>query len=128
MVEVTVSLPDNIFRHAVRLSEATKLNVSNILTDALAFTLPTLDDAMSAEEPISQLDNEKVMALADSQMPADKDERLSNLLYKQREKQLTVEEAAELLSLMLMYYSGWWRKTEALVQAVKRGLRSPLEP
>jgi hypothetical protein len=45
-----------------------------------------------------------------------------------RENQLTVEEAAELLSLMLMYYSGWWRKTEALVEAVKRGLRPPLEP
>jgi hypothetical protein len=128
MVEVTVSLPDNVFQHAARLSEATKLNIANILTDALAFTLPTLDNAMSTEESISQLDDASVMALAESQMPADKDERLSDLLYKQREKQLGVEEAAELLALMFMYYSGWWRKTEALVEAVKRGLRPPLTP
>jgi hypothetical protein len=83
---------------------------------------------MSTEESISQLDDASVMALAESQMPADKDERLSDLLYKQREKQLGVEEAAELLALMFMYYSGWWRKTEALVEAVKRGLRPPLTP
>jgi len=79
-------------------------------------------------EPISQLDDKRIMALAASQMPADQDQRLSDLLSKQREKQLAIEEAAELLSLMLIYYSGWWRKTEALVEAVKRGLRPPLEP
>lgn len=128
MVEVTLSIPDNVYQHATRLSAATQLNVSNILTDALAFTLPTLDGAMSAVESVSQLDNEKVMALAESQMPAAQDDRLSDLLFKQRENQLTVTEAAELLSLMLMYYSGWWRKTEALVETVKRGLRPPLEP
>lgn len=127
MVEVTLSIPENVFQHAERLSEATKLNVSSILTDALAFTLPTLGGAMSGGELITQLDDKKIMALATSQMPADQDERLSDLLYKQREKQLAIEEAAELLSLMLIYYSGWWRKTEALVEAVKRGLRPPLE-
>jgi hypothetical protein len=128
MVEVTLSIPENVFQHAARLSEATKLNVSNILTDALAFTLPTLGEAMSVGEPISQLDDKRVMALATSSMTTDQDERLSDLLYKQREKQLAIEEAAELLSLMLIYYNGWWRKTEALVEAVKRGLRPPLEP
>ncbi|MDZ7292946.1 MAG: hypothetical protein ONB44_13150 [candidate division KSB1 bacterium] len=127
MVEVTLSLPDKIYQHAARLSAVTQFEVSNILTEALAFTLPTLDEAMAATTPVSQLDNETVMAIADSQMPADKDERLSDLLYKQRENQLSVEEAAELLSLMVMYYSGWWQKTEALVEAVKRGLRPPLE-
>jgi hypothetical protein len=127
MVEVTLSIPENIFQHAARLSEATQLNVSHILADALAFTLPTLEGALAAE-PVSQLDNEKVLALSESQMPSEHDERLSELLDKQREKKLTVTEATELLSLMLLYRSGWWRKTEALVEAVKRGLRPPLQP
>jgi hypothetical protein len=60
-------------------------------------------------------------------MPADQDERLSDLLYRQRESKLTVTEAAELLSLMLIYRSGWWMKTAAIVEAAKRGLRPPLE-
>ena len=127
MVEVTLALPDNVFQHAMRLSHATKLNVSNILTDALAFTLPTLEDAMSSETAIDLLDNESVIAVAESNMPAAKDARLSGLLYKKRENMLNVDEAAELLSLMLIYYSGWWRKTEALVEAVKRGLRPALQ-
>lgn len=127
MVEVTLSIPESIFQHAARLSNATQLHVSNILTEALAFTLPTMDGALSAVEPVDRLDDAEVLALAESQMPAAHDERLSELLYKQRESQLTVIEAGELLSLMLMYRSGWWRKTEALVEAVKRGLRPPLE-
>jgi len=127
MIEVTLSIPENVFQHATRLSKATQLNVSNILTEALAFTLPTLDIALAADEPVSQLDDEKVIALAESQMPPEHDERLSELLYKQRENQLKVAEASELLSLMLVYRSGWWRKTEALVEAVKRGLRPSLD-
>ncbi len=127
MVEITLSIPENVFQHAARLSIAMQLHVSNILTEALAFTLPTMDGALSAVEPVDRLDDEEVLALAESQMPAALDEGLSELLYKQRERQLTVSEAGELLSLMLMYRSGWWRKTEALVEAVKRGLRPPLE-
>jgi len=128
MTEITVSLPDEIFQQAARLSNATRLKVSDILTDALSFTLPTLDGATFREDPVSQLDDVKVMALAESQMPPAQDQRLSDLLYNQREELLSAEEAAELLSLMSLYYSGWRRKTEALVEAVKRGLRPPLQP
>lgn len=128
MVEVTLALPENVFQHATRLSHATKLNVMSILADTLAFTLPTLEGAMNSEAPIERLDDARVMALAESNMPADKDARLSDLLYRKREELLSVDEAAELLSLMLVYYSGWWRKTEALVEAVKRGLRPALQP
>ena len=128
MVEVNLSIPENVYQHATRLSAATQLNVSKILAEALAFTLPSLEGAMLTTEPINKLADERVLALADSQMPSDQDERLSDLLYRQREGQLIVTEAAELLSLMLIYRSGWWLKTAALVEAVKRGLRAPLEP
>ncbi len=127
MVEVTVAISDKVFQHATRLSLATQSNISNIISDTLSFALPTMGEALNSEAPINQFDDDKVMALAESQMPIEKDERLSDLLYKQREGQLNVDEAAELLSLMVVYYSGWWRKTEALVEAVKRGLRPPLE-
>ena len=66
-----------------------------------------MDGALSAAEPVGQLEDEEVLALAESQMPSAHYERLSELLYKQRESQLTVIEASELLSLMLMYRSGW---------------------
>lgn len=128
MVEVTLAIPDEIYKHAARLSHVTQLNLSDILADALGFTLPTMSEALSSEIPVNQLDDRKIMTLAESKMPADRDERVGDLLFKQRESRLSIEEAAELLSLMLIYYSGWWRKTEALAEAVKRGLHPPLTP
>jgi hypothetical protein len=127
MTEITVSLPDEIYKHAARLSDATRLKISDILTDALSFTLPTLDGTTFREDAVTKLGDVEVLALAESQMPPAQDQRLSELLYRQREELLSAEEAAELLSLMSLYYSGWRRKTEALVEAVKRGLRPPLE-
>lgn len=128
MTDITVSLPDEIYKHAARLSAATRLKVSDILTDALSFTLPTLGGATFKEDAVAELGDVDVLALAESQMPPSQDQRLSDLLYRQREELLSAEEAAELLSLMSLYYSGWRRKTEALVEAVKRGLRPSLEP
>lgn len=52
MTEITVSLPDEMFQHAARLSNATRLKVSDILTDALSFTLPPLDGATFREDPV----------------------------------------------------------------------------
>ena len=127
MTEITISLPNEIYKHAARLSDATRLPIADILTDALSFTLPTLDGAALREDIVSKLDDAEIMALAASQMPPAQDQRLSDLLYRQREELLSAEEAAELLSLMSLYYRGWRRKTEALVEAVKRGLRPPLE-
>jgi hypothetical protein len=51
MVEITLALPEKVFHHASCLSRATQLNISNILADTLAFTLPTLEEAMSMEPP-----------------------------------------------------------------------------
>jgi len=54
--------------------------------------------------------------------------RLSELLGKQREGELTESERSELLALMQVYNQFWIRQSEALAEAVRRGLRRPLEP
>jgi uncharacterized protein YnzC (UPF0291/DUF896 family) len=66
------------------------------------------------------------LELANSSMPKLQDDRLSKLLAKQREGELTSEEPQELESLMQIYNEGWLRKTAGLVEAVKRGLMEPL--
>jgi hypothetical protein len=50
------------------------------------------------------------------------------LLEKQREGTLTESERPELLALMHVYEQLWVRQSEALAEAVRRGLRKPLEP
>lgn len=82
---------------------------------------------MNMKSPINQLDDARVIAIAESRMPTEEDARLSDLLNRRREELLSAEEEEELRSLIAAYYIGWQRKTEALVEAVKRGLRPALQ-
>jgi hypothetical protein len=65
----------------------------------------------------------EVLALSNLQMEPDQDARLSELLEKQRERSLVANEPQELEGLMQVYREALLRKTAALVEAVKRGLR-----
>ncbi|HVA88314.1 MAG TPA: hypothetical protein VNL71_00585 [Chloroflexota bacterium] len=56
------------------------------------------------------------------------DWRLRELLAKQRASELTEGESTSLLALMQVYEEGLLRKAQGLSEAVRRGLRSPLEP
>ena len=49
-------------------------------------------------------------------------------MQKQQEGQLSDTERSELISLMQLYQDGLLRKAQALREAVRRGLREPLEP
>ena len=55
------------------------------------------------------------------------DHRLSELLDEQQAGSLTSDERSELLAFMQIYQEGLLRKAQALHEAVRRGLRKPLE-
>ena len=78
--------------------------------------------------PPSDWSDEQVLALADLQLPAAEDERLSILLERQQEGPLSESEKSELGVLIAGYQSGLLRKASGLREAVRRGLRQPLEP
>ena len=61
-------------------------------------------------------------------MPPHQGQRLSQLLAIQQDDALSEQEQAELLSLMQNYQNIWLRQSKALAEAVKRGLRTALEP
>lgn len=79
------------------------------------------------DQPVATLSNEAVMALSRVQMDKERGEQLGQLLEKQREDSLTVDEQHLLMALMQVYHQLWLRQSEALAEAVKRGLRPPLE-
>jgi hypothetical protein len=56
------------------------------------------------------------------------DRRLSTLLHRQQTGELSDMERSEMLALMQVYLDGLLRKAQALREAVRRGLREPLEP
>ena len=126
--QVTLTLSDELYEHARRWATITQRDLSEILTDALIIMLTPVYTTPKLEKPVSSLSDEDVLALSKVQMRPVQGRRLSKLLEKQREGVLTESEHPELLALMQVYQQLWVRQSEALDEAVRRGLRKPLEP
>jgi len=126
--QVTLTLSDELYEHARRWATITQRDLSETLTDALTIVLTPVYTTPRLERPVSSLSNEDVLALSKAQMRSAQGRRLSKLLEKQREGTLTESERPELLALMHVYERLWVRQSGALAEAVRRGLRKPLEP
>jgi len=125
--QVTLALPEELYEYARRWATITQRDLSEMLTDALTIVLTPVYTTPRLEKPVSSLSDEDVLALSKAQMRPAQGRRLSKLLKKQRESELTESERPELLSLMQVYNQLWIRQSEALAEALRRGLRRPLE-
>lgn len=125
--QVTISLPEETYRRAKRLAQLTRRDVGSVMADTLSLSLPQLD-ARVVETAVANLSNEEVVALADLQMNAADDRKLSQLLDKQQAGTLAETERIELMRLMQIYQSSLLQKAEGLAEAVQRGLRKPMTP
>lgn len=127
-VKVTLSLPESLVEYARRFGQATQRDVGEVLADALEMMWPTLDVLPALDPPVSSLPDAEVLALADSKMDPVQNERLGELQAKGKAEGLSEAERAELMTLMHFYQIGQLRKSEALAEAVQRGLRKPPTP
>lgn len=126
-VQITLSVPNNLFEHARDLGNATKRDTAEVLADALEMMWPTLPDSPAANLPaVASLSDEDVLALANMKLDTIQNNRLSELQAKGKQATLTEVERFELLSLLQIYQLGQLRKSEALAETVRRGLRAPL--
>ena len=126
--QVTLTLPDELYEQARRWATITQRDLSETLTDALTIVLTPVYTRPKLDRPVSSLPDEDVLALSKAPMRRAQGRRLSELLEKQREGVLPESEGPELLALMQIYDQLWIRQSEALAEAVRRGLRKPLEP
>ncbi len=118
--EITLTLPEPIYRSAERLAEGAQRSVQHVLIELLSEALAAWE-----EEPVTSLNDEELLQLCNLQMKPEQSQRLSELLEKQRERQLTDDERPELWALMRVYERALVRKSEALAEAAKRGLLQP---
>ena len=127
-VQVTLSLPDSFIETAKKFSVATHQKVETVLADALELALPMTDDLPDffPQPPISVLPDEEVLQLADSKMDEDQNRRLGDLQTKGKAVGLSQAERYELSALLRICQLGQLRKSEAMAQAVQRGLREPV--
>ncbi len=120
--QLTVTLPDKVYQRVRRLAELTGQNVEEAVAETLVRLLPPLASEMD-NRPMHALSDQEVLELADSMMDKSLNARMSALLAKQQAEPMTDADQAELEMLMEIYESGQSQKVEALVEAVKRGLR-----
>ncbi len=81
------------------------------------------DDNGAPTRPVFELPDATVLRLAAMQMPAWQTRRLQELLAQQREGQLSMEEKSELMELFALHDRGLLLKSEAIAEAVRRGIR-----
>lgn len=115
---VTLELPSDLVERAQRIAHQTRRSVEEVLLDWLG--------RGATETPVELLTDEQVLALRDAQMSADEQAELGELLARQREGALDLEERDRLDTLMRSYRRGMILKAQAIKVAVERGLQPPL--
>lgn len=122
-----LNLPDDTYERAAQFAAYAKRNVTEIVAATLASALPSravLDQLSN----ISMLSDREVLALTELRLEPDADHRLSELLDRQQAGVMTDFERAELTALMHSYEMGLLRQSQALAEAVTRGILPPMTP
>jgi hypothetical protein len=126
MMEVTLQLPDRVYRQAERWASITNQQLDAALTEAIEVALTSVHAELEEEITVASLSDSEVIALSRVQLPAESGRRLSQLSAGHAEGTLQPDEQQELLSLSGLYQRLWLRQSEALAEAVRRGLQSEM--
>ena len=126
-IEVTLSLPEDLYEDVKRWAALTGQDLSDAITYALTLGLNRAHTVPRVETPVSLLPDEDVLALSRAQRNSPEGRCLTTLLENQRQGLLTERERPTLLDLMQGYGELWPRHSEALTEAIRRGLRPPLD-
>ncbi len=119
-MEVTLNLPENIYRNFQKLAERTSRRIDEVIAEKIQndYWAENLD----AGESIANLSDAEMLELANLKLSEQQDKRMSRLLENQRESRITTSEKIELEGLMGLYRMGNLRKAQGCLEAVRRGL------
>ncbi len=126
--QITVTLPEEVLQRAELWAQRAGRSVADLLAETIEVSLRPLGPPADGQRPLTTWSDDEVLKAADGGLTAVADQRLSDLLDRQQAGLLTETERAELSALMHLYQQGLLRKAQALREAVRRGLREPLQP
>ena len=126
--QITLTLSAAVLETAEILARRAGRPVGELLAETIELSLQPLGDALRDEPLPDAWSDEETRARAELQMPAAEDERLSDLLNRQQAGSLTAAERSELTALMALYQRLLLRKAQGVREAVRRGLREPVQP
>lgn len=126
--QVTITLTDDLYEHAQRWAAITRRGLDETLTNALAIVLTPVYSESMLDQPVEALSDNKLLTTVKVRMQPEQGKRLEELLALQREGRLSSRQRNELQALMQVYDQLWLRQSEALAEAVRRGLIDPMRP
>ncbi len=116
--EVTLKVSDRLLQQAALAATRKKHRIEEVLSDWL--------EGLFQEKFADEMPDEEVLALTQIQIPPEEQEKLSDLLFRNREMRLSKKEKLELDFMIEISERNMFRKSEALRIAVERGLVKPL--
>jgi len=126
--QVTLTLSDDLYENAQRWATITRKGLDETLTNALAIVLTPVHSEPKLEQPVGNLSDDMLLTMVKVRMQPEQGKRLEELLTLQSEGRLTSRQRNELQALMQVYDQLWLRQSEALAEAVQRGLIDPMKP
>ena len=124
--QLTLDLPENLVARAQSIALRAGQSVNDFLAESIELSLKPWGTVVEGD--IHRCGDEEVLNACGLELSTEDDSRLTELLHRQQAETLLVQEQAELASLMQVYQEGLVRKAEALREAVRRGLRGPVQP
>ena len=121
-MEVTLNLPENVYRNFSKLAEKKHQRVEEVITDKLQDDFS--DEIADYEETVAGWADEDVLALARLKLPKEQTERMSKLSDKVQRGTISKVEENELEIYLEIYNNANLRKAHGIAEAVKRGLIS----
>ena len=126
---MTLTLPDDVLQPVLRVAQATKRSVEELLVTALQAALPTLEDlppdVVQHLVALESLDDQALWRVMLETVPLDQQDQLHDLLLRNQAGMLTKSEHEQLAVLQQQADLVMLRKGRAAVLLRFRGKRVP---
>jgi len=119
-MQTTVNLSENAYQYVSSIAQMTERTIDEVIEET--FENRFEEEVEMLKKSIELSSDKEVLELANFQMPEKQSSRLSRLLTKNGEGNLTENEKEELGSLMQINRLNDLRKAIGIVEAIKRGL------
>lgn len=126
-MEVTLNLPDKLYNQAAWLAQLLNRDVPIVLSETIENALSPLGSSALRLTPVKELSDYDLLAAADLMMEAEQGNRMGVLLERQQAGDLSEPERREIAALTQVYHENLVRKAQAMGEAIRRGLREPIE-
>jgi hypothetical protein len=119
-MQTTVNLSENAYQYVASIAQMTERTIDEVIEET--FENRFEEEVEMLKKSIELSTDNEVLELANFQMPEKQSNRLSRLLAKNGERNLTENKKEELSSLMQINRLNDLRKAIGIVEAMKRGL------